>query len=239
MKNDVAFVNIGDEILLGSIADANLQTLAKELDKIGRYVHEVRIVGDNAHLIISTIKELSRKYNVVFTSGGIGPTHDDITTMCVAEAFNTHLTLNLEAKQSIKEALQKKNYKYLSQHEKMALIPEGATLIQNDISGAPGFKIANVYVMAGVPEIFKNMVQNIVKTMVLGSKLHTKTIYTHIPETKIATKLALIANLHLNASIGIYPHPNKTYKTEIVIKSFEIETVENCYEEIVEMLKEL
>ena len=236
MKNDVAFVNIGDELLLGQIIDTNLQTLAKELGKIGRYVHEVRIVGDDATMIIETVIELSKRYNVVFTSGGIGPTHDDITTMCIAEAFDVDIVLNESAKKMIDDSLKKQGRKYLPEHEKMAFIPEGATLIQNDISGAPGFKIGNVYVMAGVPEIFKNMVENAVETMVVGNKLHFETIYTHIPETYIATQLLQIANLYTNVSIGIYPHSNKEYQTEIVLKCTDVELLQNCFNDVESML---
>lgn len=237
MKNDIAFICIGDELLLGQIADANLQTLAKKLDEIGRYISEVRIIGDDAQKIIETVHELSQKYNLVFTSGGVGPTHDDITTMCVAEAFEVDVVLNAQAKMMIEKSLDKHGKKYLQSHEKMALIPEDATLIQNDISGAPGFKIGNVCVMAGVPDIFANMVENVLKTMMIGNKLNIEKIYSEISETQIAKKLEEIASVNFNVAIGIYPHYNKEYKTEIVVKSVDLDALQNCVEAINEMLE--
>ena len=237
MENDIALVNIGDELLFGSVADRNLQTLARHLGTIGRYVSETRIIKDDAKAIIETVKELSAKFNIVFTSGGIGSTHDDITSVCVATAFNTHLVFSEDAKSMIGLCLKKYGKAYSEIYEKMAMVPEGATLIQNDISGAPGFKIGNVCVLAGVPEIFENMVLNAVSMMRQGYRLHVQTVYTAIPEIQIAKNLELIASQHGDVFIGVYPHSDKDYKTEIVIKSIAVDSVQSCYEQIEEVLK--
>lgn len=236
MKSDIALINIGDELLLGSVADANLQTLAKYLDKIGRYVLEMRVIKDDAKAIIETIKELSCKFNVVFTSGGIGSTHDDITARCLATAFDTQLVFNEDAKYMIESSLKKRGRTYAEMYDKMAMIPEGSVLIQNDISGAPGFKIANIYALAGVPEIFENMIGNVIPTMCKGYFLHVQKIYTSIFEVQIAKDLELIANQYSDVIIGVYPHSNKSYKTEIVIKSTDIDSARICYEQVEVML---
>ena len=153
-----AMIVIGDEILSGRTRDTNMHYLAKELGKIGILLQEVRIVSDQENAIVFAITELRKKFDHIFTSGGIGPTHDDITADSVAKAFKVEISVRHDAKQILTDYYKNKGILLNDSRLRMARIPDGARLIKNSISGAPGFQIENVYVMAGVPLIFQSMV---------------------------------------------------------------------------------
>ena len=203
---------IGNEILSGRTQDLNSRYLAQRLLTIGITVSEVRIIPDKRDQIIECINELRSKYTFVFTSGGIGPTHDDITAECVASAFNVDLPVNRDAKQLLEKYYQEKNIKLNSSRLRMARIPNGADMIPNPISVAPGFQIKNVFVLAGVPNIFQAMVENIIKNLEFKFSIKSTTITINKAEGDIAEKLSKIASQYPNVSIGSYPFENGLIK---------------------------
>ena len=156
---------IGDEILSGRTRESNIHFLAIELSKVGIDLKEIRIVRDYKPAIISAVRKLSTSFDYVFTSGGIGPTHDDITSECIAEAFNCPLDMNKDARKMLDDYYQGLGKDLNTARLRMARIPDGATLIDNPISKAPGFIVSNVYVMAGVPKIFEAMFNSIVPSL--------------------------------------------------------------------------
>ena len=200
---NAAIIIIGNEILSGRTVDQNLPFLAKALCEIGITLQEARTIADDEQSIINTINEYRANYEYVFTSGGIGPTHDDVTTSCVAKAFNIPLVLNAEAKRRLTS-----NYTNEEMNEarlKMAHVPEGATLIDNPISAAPGFRVENVYVMAGVPSILQAMFNGIRNHLRSGPVTVSRSITANIPEGLIATPLANLQNRNRDVEIGSYP----------------------------------
>ena len=156
---------IGDELLSGRTQDANMHHLANKLTEIGINLSEARFIRDDAAVIVSNIVELSTKFDYLFTSGGIGPTHDDITTDCVAKAFGRQVSVRSDAFNILKKYYDGKGIELNEARLRMARIPEKADLIENLISGAPGYIIENVYVMAGVPKIFLAMLQTVLPNL--------------------------------------------------------------------------
>ncbi len=209
---------IGNEILSGRTQDLNSRYLAQRLLSIGIIVNEIRTIPDSKDQIIDSVNELRNKYTFVFTSGGIGPTHDDITAECIASAFDVDLPVNKEAKILLKNYYIEKNIKLNNSRLRMARIPKGAVMIPNPISVAPGFQIKNVFVLAGVPNIFQAMVENIIKILEVEISIKSKTITVNKAEGDIAEKLSIIASNYPNVSIGSYPFENGLIKgTNIVI----------------------
>ena len=155
--NTVAILIIGNEILSGKTQDSNLNFIAKRCNHLGYLVKEVRVVRDDEKQIIKALKDLSKLYIHVFTTGGIGPTHDDITAECVAKAFKRKLVLNKKAHKLLINHYKNSNIELNESRLKMAMIPKNAKLIKNSVSSAPGFKIKNVWVLAGVPKIMQAM----------------------------------------------------------------------------------
>lgn len=183
-----AFLVIGDEILSGRTKDRNIGFLADYLTALGIDLNEVRIVPDIQSEIVSAVNALRAKYDYVFTSGGIGPTHDDITAESVAAAFDVPLNLDPRA-----VAIMEKHYppgQFTPARQRMARIPEGADLIENKVSKAPGFRIGNVHVMAGVPAIMQAMMDALAPTLKTGTKMLSETVAADMPESRIAERLA-------------------------------------------------
>ena len=177
MENPTAsMLIIGDEILSGRTRDSNLQTLSIELSKVGIDLKEVRIVNDQKEMIISAVKDLSVYFDYVFTSGGIGPTHDDITAESIAEAFNNKLVINEAAREGLANYYLGLGKELNNARLRMARVPVGAKLISNSITAAPGFSIKNVHVMAGVPKIFHAMLTEILKDLKKGNCLYSKNV---------------------------------------------------------------
>ena len=227
---------IGNEILSGRTQDLNSRYLAQRLLSIGIIVNEIRTVPDIKNQIIDSVNELRNKYTFVFTSGGIGPTHDDITAECIASAFDVDLPVNKEAKKLLKNYYIKKNIKLNNSRLRMARIPKGAVMISNPISVAPGFQIKNVFVLAGVPNIFQAMVENIIKILEVEISIKSKTITVNKAEGDIAEKLSIIASNYPNVSIGSYPFENGLIKgTNIVISHYD----EKLINEIAKFTKKL
>ena len=204
-KTSVAILIIGNEILSGRTKDLNGNYLAVKLLNLGISVHQIRIVPDEKKEIVGALNALKIKYTYVFTSGGIGPTHDDITADSVAEAFSVPLLLNEKAREMLASHYANGKDDLNKARLRMARIPAGATLIDNPISKAPGFRIGNVFVLAGVPRIFQAMADSILTNLDSGDPIISKTITISKPEGTIAEKLAEIASSFPEVSIGSYP----------------------------------
>jgi molybdenum cofactor synthesis domain-containing protein len=216
MNTNAAIVVIGDEILSGYTSDINSGWLAKQLFDAGILVQLILTIPDKKDFIIKWVRELSKSHDYVFTTGGIGPTHDDITRETIAEAFNVPLELNLEADKALREYYKDK----ISESRlSMAYLPRGVELIRNPISAAPGFIIQNVYVFPGIPELLKLMFTQVMERFNY-IPYQTIIIKTKLPESIYAKKLFLTAEKFPEVMIGSYPKIFETnYKTEIVIKS--------------------
>lgn len=200
-----AMLVIGDEILSGRTRDSNMHYLAGELTKYGIDLHEARVVSDDAQAITGAVRELSARFDHVFTSGGIGPTHDDITADCIAAAFDAHIDVRDDAR-AILEAHYKTTGLELNEARlRMARIPDGAALIDNPVSSAPGFTIENVHVMAGVPAVFEAMVASVLPTLTGGAPLLSQSLRVMRGEGEIAATLGALAAEFSDLSIGCYP----------------------------------
>ena len=210
---------IGDELLSGRTQDANMHHLANKLTEIGINLSETRFIRDDAAVIVSNIVELSTKYDYLFTSGGIGPTHDDITTDCVAEAFGRLVSVRSDAFNILKKYYDGKGIELNEARLRMARIPEKADLIENLISGAPGYIIENVYVMAGVPRIFQSMLQTVLPNLKKGTPTLSISIKLYKGEGDIALELEQIVKAFSKLTFGSYPfNENGIHGTNIVIR---------------------
>ncbi|NOD63883.1 MULTISPECIES: molybdopterin-binding protein [unclassified Ruegeria] len=214
-----AMLVIGDEILSGRTRDANMHFLAQELTKHGIDLKEVRIVSDDAPAIEGAVKALSDAYDTVFTSGGIGPTHDDITADCIARAFNTPIDIRDDARALLQAHYDKSGLELNAARLRMARVPDGAALIDNPVSTAPGFILANVHVMAGVPSVFQAMVASVLPTLTGGSPLLSQTLRVDRGEGDIAANLSALAEEFSDLSIGCYPFQiNGAFGANVVIR---------------------
>ena len=214
-----AMLVIGDEILSGRTRDANMHFLAQELTKTGIDLTEVRIVSDDADAIVAAVSALSNGYDHLFTSGGIGPTHDDITADCIARAFDTAIDVRDDARALLQAHYDRSGQELNAARLRMARIPDGATLIDNPVSIAPGFTLRNVHVMAGVPAVFQAMVASVLPTLTGGAPLLSQSLRIEKGEGDIAGPLAELAAQFDDLSIGSYPFVNNgVYGANIVIR---------------------
>ncbi len=200
-----AILIIGDEILSGRTRDSNMHFLAGELTRVGIDLREARVVADDREAIIAAVNALRGAYAHVFTSGGIGPTHDDITADCIAAAFGVPIGVRDDARALLAAHYARSGIEFNEARQRMARIPEGATLIDNPISVAPGFTIGNVHVMAGVPNIFQAMVASVLPTLTGGQPLLSQTLRILRGEGEIAGPLGALAAEYSDLSIGSYP----------------------------------
>ncbi|AVW92325.1 competence/damage-inducible protein A [Celeribacter baekdonensis] len=214
-----AILIIGDEILSGRTRDANMYLLAGELTRIGIDLKEVRVISDDREAIVTTVRALSDAYDHVFTSGGIGPTHDDITADCVAEAFGRPIGVRDDARALLGAHYKARGVEFNEARMRMARIPEGATLIENPVSIAPGFSLENTHVMAGVPNVFAAMVASILPTLTGGKPLLSQTYRINRAESTVAEPLGMLAQKYPDLSMGSYPFTNNgAFGTNIVIR---------------------
>ena len=214
-----AMLVIGDEILSGRTRDSNIHFLAGQLTDAGIDMKEVRVVSDDAPAIIAAVQALSAAYTYVFTSGGIGPTHDDITADCVAAAFDTHIDVRDDARALLAAFYANTGRELNDARLRMARIPDGAALIENPVSVAPGFKIGNVHVMAGVPSVFCAMVASILPTLTGGAPLLSQSLRVVRGEGDIAAPLGAFAKRHPTLSVGCYPfQDNGIYGANVVVR---------------------
>ena len=230
---------IGNEVLSGRTKDKNIGWVAEKLNSVGIDLIEARIIRDNHDVIISTIQELSKKVDYIFTSGGIGPTHDDITTVAIAKAFRIQVKKNKEALRRLEEHYKDTGIELNSARLKMADIPLGAKLIDNPVSAAPGFNIKNVYVMAGVPKIMQAMLDGVIKTIKNGSKTMSISIGCNIGEGNIAKGLEKIETSQKNIEIGCYPWFRAGLAgTNVVIRSMDKQACAQAAEKVKFLIKE-
>ncbi len=214
-----AMLVIGDEILSGRTRDSNMYHLAGQLTERGIDLREVRVVSDDAGAITWAVKALSGAYDHVFTSGGIGPTHDDITADCIAAAFGVHIDVRDDARALLQAHYDRQGTELNAARLRMARIPDGATLIENPVSVAPGFTMGNVHVMAGVPAVFQAMVQSILPTLTGGAPLISRTRRIDRGEGDIAGPLGELAQAYPALSIGSYPfQKDGRYGANIVLR---------------------
>jgi molybdenum cofactor synthesis domain-containing protein len=210
---------IGDEILSGRTRDANMHHLAGQLTEAGITLAEVRIVADDRDAIIAAVQALSEAHDTVFTSGGIGPTHDDITADCMAAAFGQSIDVRDDARAILQAHYDKSGVELNAARLRMARIPADATLIENPVSSAPGFTIGNVHVMAGVPSVFTAMVASVLPTLTGGAPLMSKTLTVHRGEGDIAGPLGELAQAYPSLSMGSYPFMRDgSYGANIVVR---------------------
>lgn len=200
-----AMLTIGDEILSGRTRDANLPHLAQALAGKGIFLREARVVPDVAAEITDAVNALRARYTHVFTSGGIGPTHDDITADAIAAAFGVAIDIREDARAVLATHYADPENELNDDRLRMARIPEGARLIENPVSKAPGFTIGNVHVMAGVPAIFQAMAAGLLPQLVGGRPLLSETVRVPLPEGRLAGPLRRLADAHPGVSIGCYP----------------------------------
>ena len=197
-----AMLVIGDEILSGRTRDANMYHLAGQLTGQGIDLKEVRVVSDDPEAIVNATRALSAAYTHVFTSGGIGPTHDDITADCIAAAFGVSIGVRADARAILQAHYDAIGQELNNARLRMARIPDGACLIDNPVSKAPGFTLRNVHVMAGVPKIMQAMMENILPTLEGGEKLSSVTITAQVPEGAIASAMEKLQGDHPEVNIG-------------------------------------
>lgn len=214
-----AILIIGDEILSGRTRDANMHYLAGELTRIGIDLREVRVVADDTAAIVAAVNALRAAFDHVFTSGGIGPTHDDITADAVAAAFGMALHVRDDARAILVAHYDRSGLEFNAARRRMARIPEGALLIENPISAAPGFSLENVHVMAGVPDIFKAMVASLLPRLTGGKPVLSQTLRVDRGEGVVAEPLGTLAAEFADLSFGSYPFiQNGAYGTNIVVR---------------------
>lgn len=214
-----AMLVIGDEILSGRTRDANMHYLSGQLTEAGIDLREVRVVSDDPDAIVTAVKALSAGFETVFTSGGIGPTHDDITADCIAAAFNASIDVRDDARALLQAHYDRQGVELNEARLRMARIPVGAVLIDNPVSIAPGFTLGNVHVMAGVPAVFQAMVATVLPTLTGGAPLISKTYRIERGEGDIAGPLGTLAKDYPDLSIGSYPYQKDgRYGANIVIR---------------------
>src|SRR6202795_844410 len=216
-----AVLVIGDEILSGRTKDKNIGYIADYLTAIGIDLKEVRVVSDDAAAIVEAINALRAKYTYVFTTGGIGPTHDDITADCVAEAFGVSIGYDPRAVAIMTERYAAMGTEMNEARMRMTRIPAGAELILNNVSAAPGFWIGNVIVMAGVPHIMQVMLDYVAPKLKTGAKMLSDSVRADCREGDIGTELGEIAKKHPDVIIGSYPFMDEKRggNTNVVVRS--------------------
>ena len=235
-KVNAAIVIIGNEILSGRTQDVNVVTISSWLNELGVKLEEVRVIPDTENSIIKTVNELKKDFNYVFTTGGIGPTHDDITSKSIAKAFSLSYGYNKEAYTILEKYYGKKEFNV--GRKRMAMTPNKAILILNPSSGAPGFSVENVYCLPGVPSILKSMLRGLNNRIRGGKKILNKTITLRTMESEIAEPLEKVQNKYEGVEIGSYPFFKEgKVGVTIVIRSTDQNLNFNCYKDIKDFIK--
>lgn len=201
-----AILLIGDEILSGRTRDANLSHIAQELGQIGIAMREARIVPDIDVEIITAVNALRARYDYVFTTGGIGPTHDDITADCIARAFGVGIGPHPEAVRRLEAHYEAAQIEFNAARQRMTRIPDGAELIDNPVSAAPGFRMENVFVMAGIPKIMQAMLAGVLPQLAGGPPITSVSVTGNVPEGTIADAMEALQAQNPEISIGLYPY---------------------------------
>ena len=229
-----ALVIIGDEILSGRTKDQNLNFLAQGLSEIGINLREVRVVPDIENEINDAVNVVRKKFDYIFTSGGIGPTHDDITSLSIAKVFNDDLIKNKEAADILLQYYGEGNVN--EARMKMAFVPSKAKLLDNPVSSAPGFRIENVFVMAGVPKIFQAMFAAAKKELIGGKKTQMKEILISLTESVIAADFSNLQTKYPQVSMGSYPFEGGT---SLVFRSIDYAALDESVSKMIELLERI
>jgi molybdenum cofactor synthesis domain-containing protein len=233
-----AIIIIGNEILSGQTLDINTQHIALELGKIGVILVETRTIADDREMIINTVRELSGKYDYVFTSGGIGPTHDDITAESIAAAFNLAYSRNEEIYNILKKHYDALGEKLNPAREKMAYIPESAGLLYNDATVVPGFFTKNVFSFAGIPNIMQSMLESAIPMLQKGKMVKSKSLEIMVGESKIADRFRELQEKYKNVDMGSYPFTKEgQHATKLVLRSLDYDKLEAAFDELKGMIK--
>ena len=218
-KVTAAAILIGNELLSGSVADANLQYIAKTLVGSGIVLQEVRIVPDDSEVIVATVREMKDKVDYVFTTGGIGPTHDDITAECIARAFSRPLIQHEETADIMRRFFKEKGVEANEERMRMANMPEGAEPVRHDHSVVPGFRMENVFVMAGVPKVMRSMLDAALPLLRKGKPVLSVSIRCDLQEGSLARGLAEIQDEYAAVDIGSYPLSREfNYNVSLVVR---------------------
>lgn len=233
-----AVIVIGDEILSGRTKDKNMVYLAERLIEQGVQLREARVIPDIESEIITAVNSLRKKFDYVFTTGGIGPTHDDITADSIAAAFSVGIDYHPEAMDMLTRHYEISGIEFNQARQRMARIPEGALLIDNPISKAPGFQIENVFVMAGVPVIMQAMFDGIISRIKGGARMLSRTIGAGIPEGKIAGELGALQKEFPDVSMGSYPFFRQgEIGTNLVLRSINQLNLDQAFEKLENILE--
>jgi molybdenum cofactor synthesis domain-containing protein len=227
---------IGNEILSGRIQDANLAFLAQGLNEVGVRLREARVIADDRDAIVASVNEARRTFDYVFTTGGIGPTHDDITSACIAAAFGVPLIIHPEARRILEG-----HYPPGGLNEarlRMAQVPEGASLLLNPISRAPGFRIENVFVLPGVPQIMQAIFNELKYRLSGGAKLLSRSVSCSLGEGTIARDLGALQDRYSDLEIGSYPYFRRSdFGVTLVIRGTERERIAAAMEELKDLIR--
>lgn len=237
MTTTAAILIIGNEILSGRTQDANVQFLAKGLGERGIRLNQVRVIPDETQDIITSVRELASTHTYVFTTGGIGFTHDDRTALSLAEAFNVEIGEHPEALKLLEDyygdALN-------GARRRMAQIPFGATLIDNPISKAPGFQIQNVYALAGVPMVMQAMFDGLIGQLVGGAPIQFSSVSCGLAEGVLADELTLLQDRHPEVEIGSYPYfKHGVLGVSLVMRGIETDSIATATDDVIEMVRRL
>jgi len=238
MKNthSAAVLLIGNELLSGSIQDKNLTHIAKTLEVRGIRVRETRIIPDIESEIVDAVNHLRAKYDYLFTTGGIGPTHDDITSDSIAAAFGVENVVQQDVFDAIESYLTGKGIEFTAAAQRMAFAPQGAEMIHTDSSIVPGYRIHNVFVMAGVPRIMQMMLDGVVSHLKTGVEIHNEAIHANVGEGEIAAALEQIQHNHPDIDIGSYPQDKDSkiseHRVMFVVKGTSKDEIETTCNEI-------
>ncbi len=231
-------VLIGNELLSGRTKDANLAYLGEQLAEIGIPLVEARIIADLTPFIVETVNEMRARVTYLFTTGGIGPTHDDITAESIAVAFGVPHRLDERAVAILQEHYPKGELN--AARLRMATLPEGASLIDNPVSKAPGFQIGNVYVMAGIPKVMQAMFESIKPTLTGGPPIRSESVTVYLPESKVAAGLAAIQEAYPTLDLGSYPFQLKErFGTRLVACGIDLAALKGAKQAILDLVQGL
>ena len=235
-KLNAAIIIIGNEILSGRTQDVNVVNISTWLNNLGIKLEEVRVIPDIERTIVNTVNTVRKKFNYIFTTGGIGPTHDDITSKSIAKAFKIKYCYHPEAYKILKNYYEKG--KFNVGRRKMAKTPKNATLIYNPSSAAPGFYVKNVYCLPGVPSILKSMLGGLNNKIIGGNKILSKTLSLRTVESEISIPLEKVQNKYKNLEIGSYPFFQQgKIGVSLVMRSDNLKLIEKCLSDIMKFIK--
>lgn len=228
-----AVIVIGNEVLTGRTQDVNLGFIADRLTGLGIRLSEARVVADEEEAVVAAVNACREAYDYVFTTGGIGPTHDDMTARAVARAFGVPLEQNAEAVALLEAHYREKGRELNAARLKMADMPKGARLVPNPVSKAPGFQIENVFVFAGLPAVARAMFEAIEDRLRRGTPVRARTLIVHLPEGTVAEGLGAVQNRYPDVEIGSYPfYRDEILGTNLVLRSTDATRLDDAVAEV-------